>query len=66
MKLNLTKIISFEQVWISGGEVEIPNIKHQITNKNQISNIKSQTFRILDIRIYNLFGIWDLEFGILL
>jgi YYY domain-containing protein len=38
---------------------QIPNHKHQITNKPGL-------FEILKIRIWNLFGIWNLEFGYLL
>jgi hypothetical protein len=47
---------------------EIPNSKSQIPNKLQIPNSKTlyQAFACspLGLGAWNLFGIWDLEFGI--
>ncbi len=43
---------------------KIPNYKHQITNKSQISIFNDQTFGILNFGPCDLFVIWDLLFGI--
>jgi len=51
---------------------QAPNLKHQISNKSQISNSKFQTgskvivflFGILNFGHWNLFVFWDLLFGI--
>jgi len=53
-------------------ERKITNPKHQITNKHKApmtktkkGNLKGFLFRTLEFRTWNLFGICDLELGIL-
>ena len=41
-----------------------PNSKHQITNKSQIPIFNDQNIGISDFGHCDLFGIWDLIFGI--
>jgi hypothetical protein len=49
----------------SDGVYQIPNSKHQITNKFQIPIPNDQNgFEILNFGHCDLFGIWDLSFGI--
>jgi hypothetical protein len=43
---------------------EAPSTNHQITNKLQKSNPKSQTKIVWVIGYWTLFGLWDLSFGI--
>jgi hypothetical protein len=49
--------------------MEIPNLKSQIQNKLQIPKTQPNRGRSiwnLEFEIWNLFGIWDLEFGVCL
>ncbi len=45
--------------------MKISNLKFQITNKTQKrKNLNSKQFDIFNFKTWNLFGIWDFEFGI--
>jgi hypothetical protein len=49
-----------------GDAAEAPDYKHQIANKFQWSKLqtKGKAFWSFEIEIWDLFGIWDLSFGI--
>jgi len=62
-KVNTIMVPVIGGIWMIF--LKIPSIKHQITNKHQASSIKLQTksFRYWNFEHWNLFGIWNLEFG---
>jgi len=45
---------------------QIPSTKFQISTKFQCSKFQTYKFRSLEFEIWDLFGIWNLRFGILL
>jgi len=49
-----------------GYAVEAPNYKRQITNNIQIRMTKRVCFGIWSFGDWKLFGIWDLDIGILM